>query len=1447
MSKKASRRRKKEGEEDVADVWGSPAVDLDRALTKVQRGERIVSLFQTGPGQGSGDQGAADLAKALLEYHSKSKGEGFVSLRLRGHQVGDEGASHLAKAVEHGGSHKLHTVDVSGNRIADFGIIQLSKAVSMANKLRVLNLSGNKFGDTAIQELSKALPPHLEEMDLTGNEIGNEGVKALAAVVKNHPLKELSVGENHIGDTAATHLAEAFGEGCGLVALHFTWSDLTDDGASAFAQHLCNQPKLRELWLTNNKIQDAGALNLSKAMEEHGQLRLLALDKNKITDAAIMSFVSSLVRMNKKDITCSLLGNPSKRFDEDSLRNLNVAAMTVRRIARRCVKLEMMLKFFKDFTSVGEIAAESSTTKDVVEDVIKPTTDRYGACYAEFCHSFDPEYYVVHCWKALFSDLLLAIATHASGFTQPKLDASHEQYVRRPDSLQRKYFVDIFCVDQVRQFPQRNPRCETDKFDFVLQELSRRSTKLLVAMDRDHTAMARTWCLTEVCFAKLFQVPVLVSFGPIRPMPRRRKGMTFAKTDISLDIDAELLREELVQRGPGIGEKFEESVVNPLQKLANDTYKAIYDTMPVEQQQDCDWVKAQDNAREDMKMHGENGNAEKMRIAVEAGIACQVEDSTMEPARRRLAQLELRFVLDTEANYTLLQHIDELRRTLQAAKEEKVEDPPLISRGQKRLAEQEAEARRLDAQKELLKSTSVGQKVVQRWELEQKTKKRTHPEVPILDIPVIKDRKQMNGQEKKEEEMREQRVKDQKVMVKGLRLAFEEGEEAGCDRVVIDNCRRVYSELRVFTAAKTTLHRLAVEQATQRFAEETARKAAERKAAKEAAREARREAALERGEEFEDSDESDEDGQNRFYDEEGEIEQEEEDPKDVEDGSVETLAASLMRSREISGRHEVRDYGKAFFKELDQEAYHRYLMRELLFSTAQQSAEELEHILEQVVDEGLGRKTAGKSSQRQDEAQPPTEEERPGVRRFLPDDVAVEQETPEAHAGGEQANQEKESEKIEKQDLEILEVKPEQDADVLHVSEAKTRLAFLKMRDAMEDRNLHELRKLVPAAKEAEVEESQVVLGWRLVRELELAVSLKKGDLKEMRSRLETAREAKVEDEILRDAARKLANAEIKEGCRLENAEMLERAIDEGKAAGMTDKQLFMGRQTFLKLKAATLISTDDPKEIRKVLATATEMGWPSDHKDLVGPKSRLALLELRAAIEGNDADVLQQCLDTAKEYKIPVEELEKGDYRLRIIELEAATKDYLPERLRDAMMEAKAVGAPKHLFPPAKRKLADLYPEAYTEWMLLELEEAVCELSPDDSSDLLRPVLEEAVKAGVDESDLRQAEEKLAKMELSEAVTMQDRFDIERILNTAQVYGWDLAPGSVGALYKAADARRQELVLEERRSDCIDNLKFAVISVDLELIKQYLKEAEELKIEDEVIKKAEEVYKDYA
>ena len=62
-------------------------------------------------------------------------------------------------------------------------------------------------------------------------------------------------------------------QGCGLVALHFTWSDLTDDGASAFAQHLCNQPKLRQgSWADMAKSASQGTLEALG--ERHGKKRL---------------------------------------------------------------------------------------------------------------------------------------------------------------------------------------------------------------------------------------------------------------------------------------------------------------------------------------------------------------------------------------------------------------------------------------------------------------------------------------------------------------------------------------------------------------------------------------------------------------------------------------------------------------------------------------------------------------------------------------------------------------------------------------------------------------------------------------------------------------------------------------------------------------------------------------------------------------------------------------------------------------------------------------------------------------------------------------------------------------------------------------------------------------------------------------------------------------------
>ncbi|OLP78831.1 hypothetical protein AK812_SmicGene40952 [Symbiodinium microadriaticum] len=364
--------------------------------------------------------------------------------------------------------------------------------------------------------------------------------------------------------------------------------------------------------------------------------------------------------------------------------------------------------------------------------------------------------------------------------------------------------------------------------------------------------------------------------------------------------------------------------------------------------------------------------------------------------------------------------------------------------------------------------------------------------------------------------------------------------------------------------------------------------------------------------------------------------------------------------------------------------------------------------------------------------------------------------------------------------------------------------------------------------------------------ELELLAAVKRRDLKEMRQRLDAARAVNVEEEKVLEASRKLALGEIKEGTKLQDAEMLLRALDEGRAAGLTENQLYTGKSAYLKMQAAAVAESTDMEDFRSVLAVAAEMGLP-EHQDLAGTRRRLALLELREAADGTGISKLQQCIQSAKEHGVDKDDIDKGTFRLCVLELQQATVDFDSERLRDAMLEAKERAAPGELFPPAKRKLASIFPEAFTEWMLVELEETLAALDDDSSSGDLRAVLQEAAEAKVEEEDLKRAEERLAKLELREAATMSDLPEIERILNNAQVYGWDVSQGSAGAMYEAASVRRRELQAEERKVDCKQNLDLAVLTLDLNMMRQYIEEAKELGLDKEVIERAEAKYQEYA
>lgn len=1460
--------------------WGTADVSLNRTLARVLRGDRVVAMFSSGPGQAVGDEGAARMADALRERQEDELNQGILSLKLQANEVGDTGIRCIAQALAQGHLKQLRTLDLSDNKMTAAGATELAKVLRKGKCLQQLDLSGNSIGDQGAQSMAQVLPIHrdMSELHLSGNAIGTEGAKALAsAMVKHKGLQSIVLDNNDFGDAGATMMAKVLGKGCVLTRVSLISVGLGDAGAAAMAKAMLKQPGLRELWLGGNLIEDAGASSLAQALEEHAGLRVLSLEKNKITDKGVMEFVGVVVRLcteelrGLQEITVNMRGNPARRFNEGTLNNLTVAARTARLISKRCIRLDTMLKFWKEYTGVGKIDEEGHTTADVVKNVVIPQTTAYGACYADFYHCFLPDFYVVHSWQALFADLLRALATHASGFTLPALDPFHEQYNRRPEALKMRYFVDVFCVDQARKFPEGDPRCETDKFDFTMHEMKRRDVKVLVAMDRDYIPMTRIWCLSEVFYAQQFGMPLLITFGPIRPMPRRRKALTIEGMATSLDADKSFLVEELTLRGPGTGANFEDTVVMPFQRQATATYKNIYPSMPSDQQSECDWFKAQDDAREDLKLYAAQGKADKLREAVNAGIENRVEESTMAPHRTRLSQLELILAVDA-AEVPLMEDIAEMQRTMRAAREEHLDDPDLIRRGQEKLDILLAEARRIEASKDLLAATKQGVSLIKQWEGDERRAKQGVSkglrETAKLIVETrnrkIKDK---NEKELQEEAKRDQRMLEEKNMIRTLRLAIVEAGEAGCTADSLEKGWKTFAELKVFAAIKARLLRMAEEEAAEIAAAEASRieaiLAAERQAkkeakaaeaaAKKAAREARREAGEDVSSEEEEDSDDDEPRKKNEYVESDQEEESQEDPADVEDGSIDMIADSLRRGRETGARNEIRDFGKDWLRKLDHEAFLDSIRAELAYFVSQSSAADLLRIIGQAVEFGLDDKSKLKSAVSSPEHPGGgyAQSAKPGVRRFLPG--ADGQQPGESQEPGGEAAEVGELPVELPEEEKLSDAERQAEADVASLVQARTRHAYLVMYDASVARDLEKLHELVPEAERHAVDASEVALGWRLIRELELEIAVKEQNPKTMRKCIEIAREVQVDDEIVRAAARNLARIEIKKGIDTKNAKLLGQALDEGKENGMTEKQLYQGKDVYVQLEMTRAATSDSIPDLRRVIELALEMGLLASAKELLAVQYRLMLLELREATEGSNMEVLKRCMDAAQaQDERPLEDLKSAEYRLAVLELQASSRDGMDgERLRVAMWDAKSFGVPKEMFVPAKVRLRDLKPKSYTDWMVEELEEA-WKTCPDDlPSSTLRAVLDEAKKAEVEDEDVAPAERKLMFLVLFEALSLSSISQIEQvttILSNASVYQFDKSE-------VAAERQRltevqehlKKLEYERKFKETEDNLRFAMMSGDIIALAPAIDEAVKMQVDPEMIKAAREKLADFS
>jgi len=111
--------------------------------------------------------------------------------------------------------------------------------------------------------------PQLVRLDLSCNNIGDEGAKMIADALKvNQRLKTMSLIGNIIGDDGAKFIADALKDNHCLKMLLLSNNSICDDGAKMIADAMKVNHSLRTLVLSDNKISSDGKEYLSKIKRE---------------------------------------------------------------------------------------------------------------------------------------------------------------------------------------------------------------------------------------------------------------------------------------------------------------------------------------------------------------------------------------------------------------------------------------------------------------------------------------------------------------------------------------------------------------------------------------------------------------------------------------------------------------------------------------------------------------------------------------------------------------------------------------------------------------------------------------------------------------------------------------------------------------------------------------------------------------------------------------------------------------------------------------------------------------------------------------------------------------------------------------------------------------------------------------------------------------------------
>jgi len=228
-----------------------------------------------------GAESVESIAKMLPLHDS------LENVAIEDASLGDRELELLAAGLE---KTNLKTLRLGRNKLTAAGAASLVKILASNEQLSELHLESNQLGDAGIAVLAEGASKHktLRVLNLADNQISAAGVAKFAAIQGSaeNLIASLLFAKNKIGDDAAQPIVQL----CSAKAISvvdLSGNQIGDAGARALAQGLANNDNVEQLNLSGNRIGSEGAAALAEILAKSNKsIDKLDLSDNKVTCGA---------------------------------------------------------------------------------------------------------------------------------------------------------------------------------------------------------------------------------------------------------------------------------------------------------------------------------------------------------------------------------------------------------------------------------------------------------------------------------------------------------------------------------------------------------------------------------------------------------------------------------------------------------------------------------------------------------------------------------------------------------------------------------------------------------------------------------------------------------------------------------------------------------------------------------------------------------------------------------------------------------------------------------------------------------------------------------------------------------------------------------------------------------------------------------------------------------